>query len=130
MKVSEFKQYLEENNLEFKVALKEKENGDDLTKQDIKFNPELFSETFISFFDEFLRLFKDYKFSDEDKEEIKEWRRIYFDFYEDLLEFQEIDTPSGKDFYSNEIKRIMQKNTEIVNKFFDLCWEVFDCEAD
>jgi len=124
MKASELKEYLENNNLEFKVALKEKENGDDLTKQDIKFNPVLFSETFISFFDEFLRLFKDYNFSDEDKEEIKEWRRISFNFYENLLEFQEIDTPSGKDFYSNEIKRVMQKNTEITNKFFDLCWEV------
>jgi len=126
MKINELKQYLEKNNLEFKITLKEKENGDDLTKQDIKFNPVLFSETFISFFDEFLRLLGEYPFSDKDKEEIKEWRRIYLSFHENLLEFRGMDTSSGEGFYSNEIKRVMQKNTEMVNKFFELCWEMFD----
>ena len=126
MKTSELKEYLEKNNLEFKITLKEKENGDDLTKQDIKFNPVLFSEYFLLFLDEFLRLFQDKEFSNKDKEEINECRNIYLDLYQLQVEFREMDIEYGKGEIQKLIRDCVKVNHEKINELFDLCWEMFE----
>lgn len=123
MEIKRIKKHLEDNDIEFKIEIEEKDDGEEYTKSEIKTNPTLFSKYLLSFYDEFMKALKEYEFSKEEKEELTEIGIIRGELYSEYVEYK-LD-PNSWGRYQKELRLKDILNNPKIFEFFDLCWEVF-----
>lgn len=135
---TELKEYLDENNISVKEIELPKIKDEELTLQQVKADPVLFSDFFIVVFSEFRRNFKNFDSNDEDEEEQEkklEVKKLVDKLIEDnekickeLLELKsytlrKIDYGKGKAI--RLLNNYVNLNYFEMNDFVDICAEVY-----
>lgn len=135
---TELKEYLDEKSISTKEIELPKNKDEELTLQQVKANPVLFSDFFIVVFSEFRRNFKNFDSSDEDKEEYKkklEIKKLVDKLIQDnekicreLLDLKsytlrKIDYGKGKAI--RLLNNYVNLNYFEMNDFVDICAEVY-----